>query len=340
MPILDTLSFKACKAAPIKLQRINRIQADLDSKSTAFGILLLIGIEYHEMSQADALIRQRFHILASSILPLSARSAGRSSSSSDLAKSPVPLAKTHVVTVGKSGLDQNKVVTESKHHRDHGPDDAVGGTGVSQQEYKKPKRKEKLPAFDVDLFNSLWWGNYEGLWMHLSTLRYDHFLMLHVIPYKHFTKKDDSPLIISIPIATEASRKVLSSDLMSSTTVTAMALQRTASAFFPFHDGIFINIRGSPKDTARKQYPLARPYGRVSVSDHVGMVEPAACKRVEFMISKVEPSHYHSTTQRIVDPRDPTKPIFVPTIFDVTEDGSSALYEYLLSNLNPVEDLS
>jgi hypothetical protein len=250
------------------------------------------------------------------------------------------------VTVVKSGSGQKKIVTGSKHHRDPVLDDAAGGTGVSHQEYKKPKKdskkvkKEKFPSYNMDSFDKEWWGNYDGLWMYLSTLCYEHFLMLHVIPYKHFTKKDDSPLFICIPIVTEASRKALSSALMSSTTVTAVALQRTVTAFFPFHDGIFVNIRGSPKDTARKQFPLARPHGRVSVSDYMGVVEPTACKRVELMVSKVEPLHYHSTTQRIINPRDPTKTIFVPTLFDVAEGGTSALYEYLLSNLNPVEDLS
>jgi hypothetical protein len=72
----------------------------------------------------------------------------------------------------------------------------------------------------------------------------------------------------------------------------------------------------------------------------MGVVELTVCNRVELMISKVEPLHYHSTTQRIIDPRDPTKTIVVPTLFDVAEDGTSALYEYLLSNLTPVEDLS
>jgi hypothetical protein len=45
-----TLSFEACKAAPIELQQINRIQADLDSKSVTFGILL------HNRSRWPALI--------------------------------------------------------------------------------------------------------------------------------------------------------------------------------------------------------------------------------------------------------------------------------------------
>lgn len=164
--------------------------------------------------------------------------------------------------------------------------------------------------------------------------------MVHVRPYKHYTKKETFPLFICVPILTETTRKALSLSLGSSTIVKAAAIQKTLSAFFPSSDGTFVNIHGNPKDTARKQYPAAHPYHRVSVSDHLGLVEPADIKRVELTICSDGPPHFSQNTQRIVDPQDSDKTLFVPTIFDVEDNGKSALYEYLTSRLKTVEDLS
>ena len=189
-------------------------------------------------------------------------------------------------------------------------------------------------------FDAIWYGDHDQLWIILQHLKFDHFLILYVQPYKHYTKKDTFPLVMCVPIITEVTRKALSLALSSSSIVKGTPLQKTLSAFFPSSDDTFVNIHGNPKDTARKQYPAAHPYHRVSVSDHLGLVEPVASKRVELTICSDGPPHFSQNTQRIVDPQDSDKTLFVPTIFDVDDNGKSALYEYLSSRLNKFEDLS
>jgi hypothetical protein len=263
MPILDILNYKKCTDAPLELQQIHRI---VGNQPPDFFTLIPGGTEYHHMSHADALLRQRFHVMAHNVLPL----ASRTSSSSEFTKSPVPKAATHVVTTG--GLKQDQLGIRSKRARNQDSAQGAGsakGAGeaseVSNQVSKAmtaSRKKPKNPAFDPSLFDARWWGCVDQLWIHLQHLSFDNFLMVHVLLYKHYTKKEISPLFVCVPIITETTRKALSLSLCSSTIVKAAAIQKTLSAFFPSSDGTFVNIHGNPKDTARKQYPAAHPYRR------------------------------------------------------------------------------